>query len=275
MLKKAALGLFLGLIGVPTIQTDSSYACGIRSDCNVGDRAYRVRMPDGHNGTDMVGAIVFAHGYKGNAAGIVGSKDFAAMAARLGIAIIAGKSVHDAWALPGAPSQDGSEGIDDLAYFDAVIEDATSRFPIDPDRLMATGFSAGGMMIWELACHRSQSFAAFAPMAGTFWRPTPMTCTTPPTSIIHVHGDNDYTVPLNGRPVRDAHQGRVSDALDMYVAYGGFELSQPENHRSLECESRTNGEGEILKFCLFEGGHSFRTKYITNAWDMFVASGKL
>ncbi len=258
------------LLGIPMAQ-----ACGISSHCWLGDRHYRVSMPANHDGKTLVGAIVFAHGLGGNAEGIVGSRDFARMASDLGIAIIATKATGRAWALPGSPSAVQRVGVDDLTYFDAVIEDATRRFAIDKDRLMATGFSAGGMMIWTLACHRSEAFAAFAPMAGTFWRPIPKSCTTPPASLIHIHGDRDKTVPLKGRKVRDAQQGDVKQVLDMYSQYGSFTSAGQSTVDNLRCENQVNSNSDILRFCLFSGGHSFRTGLVKSAWRMFEKAGKL
>ncbi len=265
-----ALGLF-----VSCFDLQSAVACGVNSHCYLGDRTYRVRMPTNHNGNDLIGAIVFAHGLGGTAEGIVKSQYFGRFADDLGIAIIATKAASRAWALPGSPSVVPREGVDELAYFDAVVADATRRFSIDEDRLMATGFSAGGMMIWTLACHRSQSFAAFVPMAGTFWRPIPDSCTTPPTSIVHVHGDRDKTVPLKGRKIRDAQQGNVHQVLKMYGKFGEFGEATTENIDRLRCENRSNGNGEFLSFCLFADGHSFRTDYLKTAWHMFERAGKL
>lgn len=252
-----------------------TFACGPDSDCKIGDRHYRIRMPAGHDGKTRIGAIVFAHGYTGNARTAVQSKGFAAMAAKMNVAIISTKSSGKGWTLPGSPKHGKVAGADELAYFDRVIDDATNRFPIDRNRLLATGFSAGGMMVWNLACHRSSKFAGFAPIAGTFWEPVPSTCTTPVTSIIHVHGDADKTVPLKGRRIRETKQGEVGRALDMYARYGGFGAATATSPKGLRCQVRKNAIGHILNFCLYRGGHSFYIRHIRQAWEMLVKAGKL
>jgi len=88
--------------------------------------------------------------------------------------------------------------------------------------MMATGFSAGGMMVWNLVCDRSTLFAGFAPIAGTFWEPMPTSCAAPPASVVHIHGTSDKTVPLLGRPIAGTHQGQVPTALEMYARHGDF-----------------------------------------------------
>ena len=250
-------------------------ACGPDTNCALGDRHYRVAMPAGYDGVTKVPAIVFAHGYQGSAAGVMRNKSLRRLASDLGVALIAGKSVGPGWDLPNNPREMASTGEKEFAYFDAVIADASARFPIDTDRMMATGFSGGGMMVWNLICARSGSFAGFAPMAGTFWLKPPETCTGPVANVLHIHGDADRTVPLDGRVIGPTKQGEVSEALAMYRAYGNFGASSHVDSGRLRCEQSRNSAGQILEFCLFSGGHSFRTEYVRYAWDRFVAEGAL
>lgn len=265
--------VLMGLVMLPL--SAQAVACGPDTDCVIGDRTYRIRMPEGHDGVTPVGAIVFVHGYRGTAAGVMRNKSLMKVASDLGVALIAVTSVGGDWSVPGAPKHGPQKEVDELAYFDRVIADVAARFPIDTDQIMVTGFSAGGMMVWNLACRRSEKFAAFAPMAGTFWRPIPRVCTGLPASIVHIHGDNDKTVPLNGRRIQQAWQGNVTRVIEMYAAYGGFGPPTAKKYKDLRCEQRQNGTGQILDFCLFSGGHSFRSAYVRWAWDRFVDAGQL
>lgn len=258
----AGLGLFLAAIAA----APDARACGPESDCALGDRHYRIYLPADADGTPAMGAIIFAHGYKGTAAGTLKSAALRAMADRLGVALIAAKSAGDDWSIPGAPSIGAIDGADELAYFDAVRADATRRFGIDPDRLIAAGFSAGGMMTWTLACHRSADYAAFVPMAGTFWRPIPETCSGPVADIIHLHGTADRIVPLEGRRIEDARQGAIRDAIAMYARFGAFAEPAPRRLAGTDCEERRNPDGARLSLCLFDGGHSFDTTFLESAW---------
>jgi len=250
-------------------------ACGANSDCMVGDRTYRIRMPEKSNDGDPVGAIVFAHGYRGSAAGVMRNKSLAKVAEDLGVALIAVDAGGEDWALPNGPHAGETLRTDELAYFDAVLEDVTAKFPVDGTKIMASGFSAGAMMVWTLACYRSDSFAGFAPVSGTFWAPVPASCDTPPASIVHFHGTSDPTVPIEGRQIQDARQGSVTETLAMYAKYGKFSEPSTITLPGLECQTQTNAGGEILNFCQFEGGHSFSTAYIRQAWAMLTEAGQL
>ncbi|MBW4709805.1 prolyl oligopeptidase family serine peptidase [Roseobacter sp. YSTF-M11] len=250
-------------------------ACGPDTDCVLGDRHYRIAMPAGHDGATAVPAIVFSHGYRGSAQGVMRNGSLRRMVSDLGAALIAVKSKDDDWVIPNAPRHMDSDGAEEFRYFDAVLDDASRRFAIDESRIMATGFSAGGMMVWNLACSRSDRFAAFAPISGTFWLRPPASCAGPVANLIHIHGDSDSTVPLSGRRILETKQGEVREALDMYVRYGGFGPPRPARHSGLRCEERRNKTGDILDFCLFEGGHSFRTEYVRFAFEKFRQAGRL
>ncbi len=270
-----AIILATGVMFVSGLASTAS-ACGPATKCKLGDRHYYIRMPAGHDGKTKVGAIVYAHGYRGTAKQVMANKWFRQLGNNLGVALIAPKSSGGDWSLPNSPSRmRGATSVDELAYFDRVLTDATSRFAIDPKRLLMTGFSAGGMMVWNLACHRSHRFAGFAPIAGTFWRPVPAKCTTPPTNIIHLHGDRDKVVPLRGRPIRPTHQGDVFKAIDMYAKYGQFGQPVDVTRGELRCKSHRNKSSSILEFCLYRGGHTFSSGYIRQVWNLLRKNGKL
>lgn len=263
LLAPLALILTLTLPGLP------AFACGPDTDCQIGDRSYRIYLPQEQDGTTPMGALVFAHGYKGSAAGTMRNGALRGMADRLGIALVAANAKGDDWRLPGTPSGGVTSPETELAYFDALRTDILANTAIDPDRIVMAGFSAGGMMTWTLACHRPADYAGFIPVAGTFWAPTPGSCTTPPADIIHVHGTSDRIVPLAGRAIGEARQGDVETVLAMYRQVGGHETSKtPALHDGLNCDAWTAPNDTRLLKCLHPGGHSFRTDWIAAAWNL-------
>ena len=119
---------------------------GVNTKCVVGERHYFVRMPANHDGASPVGALIFVHGYKGNGRNAVRSKGIAAMGRRMNAAIVAVKSAKDDWSIPNAPSSGASRDVDEIAYFDRVMDDVSARFPIERNRVIVIGSSAGAMM---------------------------------------------------------------------------------------------------------------------------------
>lgn len=259
---------FVAAFSVLETGANTALACGPDTDCAIGERTYRIRMPQGHDGQTPVGAIMFMHGWRGSAAGVMNNGSLGKAVSDLGLALIAPKSYNQDWDIANSPSQVGLYEID---FFDELLAQVTERFPIDPNRIMATGFSAGGMMTWTLACERGDRFAGFAPIAGTFWAPVPESCPSPPVDLIHVHGTSDTMVPMSGRPIAHTAQGDVTKALAMFSENGGFDAADRYSINELSCERQTNPDGKILELCLHDGGHSFRTEYVIRAWHEFEA----
>lgn len=251
-------------------------ACGPDSDCRVGGRFYRIAFPPEHDGRSRIGAIVYLHGYRGGPAGVMTNAALRRAVADLGAALVAPKSLDAGWSLDNGPNRPPGASVVELQFFDVLVADLTARFPIDGDRLMATGFSAGGMMVWTLACYRSDLFAGFAPIAGTFWDPVPDHCPTPMPHLFHVHGLADRTVPLAGREIGTARQGNVHSALDLYRRESGAGAdSERFETLDLACERWRAGSGKVLEFCVHERGHAVRPAHVVRAWQRLSALGAL
>ncbi|MCR9067915.1 MAG: dienelactone hydrolase family protein [Rhodobacteraceae bacterium] len=244
-------------------------ACGPESDCVVaGERTYRLYLPESDG---PMGAILHAHGYRGAAAGSIRNAGLRGVADRLGMAFVALDAGADDWNLAHRPREPGQAEAREYEYVRAVIADLGDRIDLDPDRLIATGFSAGGMMTWTLACGMGDVFAGFVPYAGTFWAPVPETCPAAPAPVIHIHGDEDPTVPLAGRPIGPTWQGDVAVAIEIYGAHGGFGAAQPVPFpHGTGCTVRTGPPGE-LALCLFQGGHSYDARRVEWAIERILA----
>ena len=85
-----------------------------------------------------------------------------------------------------------SEGsTQDIAFVEALIDDLSSRYCVDSNRIYATGYSLGSMFTYELACHLNARFAAIASLAGTM-PVMPNSCAlVENVSIMHIHGRDD------------------------------------------------------------------------------------
>lgn len=247
-------------------------ACGTESDCAVGARSYRIALPEG---VARPGALVWAHGYRGSAAGVMRNGSLRRAAAEAGLALIALQGLKGSWILPNGPRTMEATGAREVAYVRAVLADAEARFGLDPARRVASGFSAGGMLVWTLACRDPGAFAGFLPFSGTFWLKPPEDCARPAAALLHTHGTADRTVPLEGRPIAETHQGQVSEALAFYARIGQFGAAEDYAAEGLDCRRRDNPAGAFLTLCLFEGGHSFSTEHLRHGLSTLKAAGRL
>ena len=239
-------------------------ACGTDTDCRIGERTYRIDLPPGSNAA--TGALIYAHGYKGSSKGTMRNKALRAVAHDMGLAFVAADAGEDDdWQIPNVPRNRNNDGSREFAYFDALIEDLATRHGLNRDEFIVTGFSAGGMVTWELACNRGDRFRAFIPIAGTFWAPVPGSCTNPPRDLVHIHGTTDKIVPLKGRPIADTYQGDVFKALDLVHRAGQFGIHREFSAGDLGCMKQDNDRGQILVFCTHPGGHSLKSNWLRTA----------
>ena len=84
----------------------------------------------------------------------------------------------------------------DVKFISRLIDNIENQFITDKSRVWAIGFSNGGMMAYRLACEISDQITGIGVGAGSL---TVGTCTpNKKFSVIHIHGELDNDVPLNG-----------------------------------------------------------------------------
>ena len=241
-------------------------ACPPAQGCIVADGRYRLILPESPPADSAKrGAIMFFHGWQGSAEETVADAGLIALASRLGVALIAPDGAGKTWSYPGSPGRHR----DEFAFVSAVLDDVTARFPLDPGRIMASGFSQGGSMVWYLACRMPDRFKAFAPVAGAFWEPLPATCASPRPPLVHMHGTADMTVPLAGRALRNGfRQGDVFRSLAILAptAPAVTVADIPTQPSGLSCRSLAAPGEAALELCLHEGGHGADPAWIERAW---------
>ena len=98
-------------------------------------------------------------------------------------------------------------GVDDIAFFNKLLDTLMSQLNIDTDRIYSTGISQGGFMSTQLACILSHRIAAVAPIASNLDSLKMRYCNpsrSVPTFIIN--GTADSIVPyLGGSVVVNGH----------------------------------------------------------------------
>jgi polyhydroxybutyrate depolymerase len=216
-------------------------ACTPMQPCRFGqDAEYRVNPPPGWDGKTPIGAFVFVHGHRATAAEIMNYKELSEAVHGMGFMLVAPQGLGDSWSTPGSP---GEGRRDELAYMSAMLDDLEKNFPIDRTRLVASGFSQGASVVWEVACKGDGRFAAFMPVAGVWWQPMPKECSAPRRPLLHIHGINDPVMPMGGRNLRDRwKQGDVAAALATMRVTNNCEVGK----------SRRDQRGELT--CVFEDG---------------------
>lgn len=246
----------------------AAQACSQTTACEVRDGVYRIVLPQDRESQGKIGAIFFFHGFTGSSLETATHTELAAVAQKQGVALVAPEGLGGRWSFPGV----GEPQRDEIAYVERVIEDAVRRFNLDPERLMASGFSLGGSMVWYLACRTPGRFAAFAPIAGAFWEPIPQSCAGPRPKIMHFHGLTDTTVPIGGRMVRSGRQqADLYKSLARIAPACAISTSADAKADALSCRVASGCPAQAhLELCLHPGGHDLNAEWVSRAWRVLM-----
>lgn len=235
---------------------------------------YEIRLPEG---AGPFPAVIYLHGWGGKAAAVVRNGGMSTTFLSRGYAIIAPQGLprlgreNANWAV-----SDGTRyPRDDAVFLEEVLADAAAKGWIDRDRVLMTGFSRGGSMVWDIACHHPQMATAYAPVAGAFWEPMPDHCEAP-VDLFHTHGWTDRTVPLEGRPLRSGRlvQGDVFQSLFILRATNRVTQRQSDDSPiadGLWWRSWTGETGARIDLMLHPGGHGVPPGWAIRAIDWFEA----
>jgi polyhydroxybutyrate depolymerase len=105
--------------------------------------------------------------------------------------------------------------VDDVAFFDQLINVITSAYDIDTSRIWVVGHSNGGMMAYRLACELSERITAIGVAAGALMTDP---CTPDrPVAAMHLHGELDAVVPLAGGETAGITFPSARDSFDRFA----------------------------------------------------------
>ncbi|MBX3187268.1 MAG: hypothetical protein KF819_09640 [Labilithrix sp.] len=172
------------------------------------------------------------------------------------------------WDLYAAPSDN-----DDLAFIEALVRSLEVRFPLDPARVFASGFSSGGFMVNQIACRRPGLLRAISAHGGgapaepidpeaTKWPNGFTQCVGQTTGVaaMIVHGKDDRIVVVGSGEhmatywayVNKCGVTRVATTTPECMAYEACPIDKP------------------VVLCTVPGlGHSFWGRAVENDWSFF------
>jgi polyhydroxybutyrate depolymerase len=161
------------------------------------ERTYRLYRPAALDLAKPVPLVVMLHGAAGTGEQAEEAYGWTEEADRGGFVVAFPDGVKRAWAVSehccGQPVR---QGVDDVAFVEALVGALRDRMPVDPARTYVTGISNGGLLAYRLACD-TDLFAAIGAVATTLAGE----CESPaPVSVLHIHGLRDETMPYRGGP---------------------------------------------------------------------------
>jgi polyhydroxybutyrate depolymerase len=240
-------------------------------------RNYRLHVPGGYCTGEAVPLLVVIHGAFSTAKDIENVSGFSRLAEEQNfVAVypngfgIFGFLQH--WNAGHCCGKAKKDGIDDVAFLDAVIADVRRHVSVDERRIYMVGFSNGGMLAYRFAAERSETLAAVAALSAALggydkddevvWEMPAPVASVP---LLIMHGDADDSIPYDGgRSPRHQNQYYLSvrEAVDFWVKVNGCDdvPQTAKTHRGQVQESRwvnSDTSTETVLYTLKGWGHDW------------------
>ncbi len=173
-------------------------------------REYVVHIPSDYDSARKFPVVLMYHGGGGKAEGAMVETGWTAKADAAGfIAVFPEGMRHDlartarfvgnpqTWNDGSGRFYSGENGVDDIGFTRAILDDLEARYPVDLNRVYVTGFSNGASMAYRIGAELSSRIAAIAPVASSGLR-IAQPQLLHPVSLLAIAGVDDPRNPPEG-----------------------------------------------------------------------------
>ena len=247
----------------------------------IGNRVARVHVPASYNPQQKTPLVFDVHGRTQNAAGEMALTHAKSKADAEGFIAIFPESATSptSWNSGTCCDPASTNGLDDTAYFKALLAEAESRLCVDPARVYMMGMSNGAYESHRLGCEMTDKLAAIGPVAGLllFQGCAP----TRPLPVMMVNGTADTL----------SQYQYVASGVDFWVGKNGC-TTTTTSYQNGDATCVTHGgctDGADVVLCTIQdGGHQWPggdtlpflgkksddMSATDRLWDFFVAHPK-
>ncbi|MFN3249125.1 alpha/beta hydrolase family esterase [Roseibium album] len=261
------VAIMLLLFAIPAV----AKACGPETRCEVPGGYYLAAVPEDWDQKRPLSLVVYFHGWNSSPEATFRNRVMVRGATDRGALFVAPFAEKGYWRQIGQGRAE--RGRDEAAYIRAVMEDVRKRWPVDERRTLASGFSRGASMVWNVACYTGDLFRAYAPIAGGFWRSNPEACPTGAVNLRHIHGLSDGVVAFDEVGIYNSMP--IEEGFDILAqANGAARASRnvESGDNRLSCERWDESKsGRVLELCLHQRGHSIPAEWVGQGLDWLAA----
>jgi len=234
------------------------------------DRTFIIQRP-ANIGTNPTALVFIFHGFTNTATSVCTQAAVDSVSALRGFLAVCPQGVSNSWNAAACCGTAQFQNIDDVGFARAMVEYIRrSGFPIDPNRILATGFSNGGMLSYRIACQASDVFTGAGISGGQYYGDDIIRyeCTPArPRPAVHLHGTLDIVIGFT--PASNSHNRYATNIVRCPTQTR--DIARDPNYFNMVCTERVPG-GACLSpgaaFCTYTGfGHSWPVNGLTRMFD--------
>jgi polyhydroxybutyrate depolymerase len=208
-------------------------------------REYVIYIPNSYNNSTSVPLMLNFHGFGGSASDYMIEADMRLLAESDTFILVypQGSCLDGSSHWNACPSGvDNKSDVDDFGFVESLINNISSEYNIDMDRVYAAGYSNGGMMAYGLANYKSELIAAVASVSCVM-----LDCISHPNHpmpIIHLHGTLDDVLPYSG----NSYYSSVESTLNHWIDFNNTNTTPTVNS--------DNSGGITIEHYIYDQGDS-------------------
>lgn len=157
------------------------------------DRSYLLKPATGLAKGARAAVVVVLHQERGTPEGVAQETDLTSLASQ-GATLVYPAGVDGSWDAGGCCGLPSRQGVDDVKFLGAVMQDVAKHNPVDLQRSALVGYSSGGMLTYRYICARPGSLKAAVVVSGSLETPCASDITVP--DVLTLHGQKDGTIGL-------------------------------------------------------------------------------
>jgi polyhydroxybutyrate depolymerase len=155
------------------------------------DRSYLLLPALGLEPGESSALVVVLHQEGGTPSGVAAETALSALRQQ-GATLAYPAGVDQSWDAGACCGTPKKNGVDDVAFLEAVFADAAEQAPVDPGRTALVGYSSGGMLTYRYVCERPGTLAAAVVVSGSLESHCGDGIRTP--DVLALHGKSDGTI---------------------------------------------------------------------------------
>lgn len=215
--------------------------------------------------------VVSLHGNGGKGAQQEDLTAFSTLSDQRGFIAVYPDGIDKSWADGRGTTDADKQGVDDVAFVSALIDEFIKNHGADPKQVYVSGFSNGSMMTNRLGCELAGTIAAIGLAGGTMPELVSTTCAiSRGMPVMAFHGTEDPFAPYAGGEVNSGAGGKVLSAKDTRAFWAGkagcsvdvMTTPMPDTASDGLTVDRDESQGckdgvEVVLFTVNGGGHTW------------------